>query len=200
MRILTHELISYTLMDILHIMNPSLDRSEGTYPWNYDTNKMIDALAADHVGFNPTDSEKVYIKILMNEYILPSCWNMKVEVSDAEDDKGYVFLGEFIHFLNGTKDKYCVLLDAYTQNKSKLMEYAKNIVETTSTSNDTPQDEGNNWGDDQHVSAIGKSSTESTSSGGNLILDQLSMINSRYKNIYELWNKEFIKQFRVGGI
>lgn len=187
-------------MDLLHIMNPDLDRSEGTYPWNYDTDSMIDGLVADHVGFNPTDKERSYIKILMKEYILPSCWNMKVEVSDVEDTKGYVFLGEFIHFLNSTKDKYGVLLDAYEQNKEHLMEYTKNVVDSTTTSNDTPQDEGSDWNDDLHVSAVGRTSTESTSTGGSLVLDQLAAINSRYKNIYMLWSKEFVKQFRVGGI
>jgi len=41
---------SYTLMEVLRMVNPQLDKSASGIPWNYDTDAMLDGLVADRVG------------------------------------------------------------------------------------------------------------------------------------------------------
>jgi len=69
---------------------------------------------------------------------------MYVEVSSKEDTKGLVFIGEVLAWLNSTQEKYSLLLQYYRTHKDKLMDDVITSSDSTATSNDTPQDEGNN--------------------------------------------------------
>lgn len=71
--ILMKQMYSYTLMDVLRMVNPSLDKSAGGIPWNYDTDKMLEGLVADKVGWNPSQEELEDVKVLFSSYILPKC-------------------------------------------------------------------------------------------------------------------------------
>lgn len=197
--ILMKQMYSYTLMDVLRMVNPSLDKSAGGIPWNYDTDKMLEGLVADKVGWNPTQEELEDVKVLFSSYILPKCWNMLVEVSSKEDTKGLTFIGEVLAWLNSTQGKYSLLIQYYRTHKDKLMDDVLTTTDFTATSNDTPQDEGNNWGDDLHVSSVGKNHTESKTVGGASYMQQLSIIQRNYRNLYSMWLADFIAEFRVGG-
>lgn len=197
--ILMKQMYSYTLMDVLRMVNPSLDKSAGGIPWNYDTDKMLEGLVADKVGWNPSQEELEDVKVLFSSYILPKCWNMLVEVSSKEDTKGLTFIGEVLAWLNSTQGKYSLLIQYYRTHKDKLMDDVLTTTDFTATSNDTPQDEGNNWGDDLHVSSVGKNHTESKTVGGASYMQQLSIIQRNYRNLYSMWLADFIAEFRVGG-
>lgn len=171
----------------------------GGVPWGYNTNQLLIGLKDDHIGYNPTDEQLSCATTLMNDYILPKCWDMIVEITDKEDTTGYTWLGEFLSWLNGTQEKYTLLINYYANNKDKLMDTVINSVDSTATTNDTPQDEGNDWGNDLHVSTVGKNHTESKNTGGTVLMDNLATIQNRYRNLYQMWMKDFIKEFRCGG-
>lgn len=197
--ILMKEMYSYTLMEVLRIVNPQLDKSASGIPWNYDTDAMLDGLVADKVGWNPTAEQLADVKVLFSSYLLPKCWNMYVEVCSKEDTKGLVFIGEVLAWLNSTQEKYSMLLQYYRTHKDKLMDDVITSSDSTATTNDTPQDEGNNWGDDMHVSSVGKNHTESKTAGGASYMQQLNSIQRSYRNLYSMWLADFIAEFRVGG-
>ena len=48
--ILMKQMYSYTLMEVLRMVNPQLDKSASGIPWNDDTDAMLDGLVADRVG------------------------------------------------------------------------------------------------------------------------------------------------------
>lgn len=161
-------------------------------------------------SFNPTAAEEKYITTLFKEYIFPKCYNMRCFCTDESTDTTeelkahafYPFFGELISWINSTKEKYSLLLDYYAKNKDKLMD--KMITTTTSTNkmNDTPQIEDSEedaLSSDSHLSTLGSSEMKSESDSGSNIMDRLSAINNRYKQIYQMWMADFIKKFRVGG-
>jgi len=177
-----------------------------TTPWKMNIAALLDALKTTG-SFNPTEQESGRITTLLQEYILPKCYRMNVFCTDAEPldleaDVFYPFIGEFITWLNSTKEKYSLILDYYEKNKDKLMDKMITTTSTTNKTNDTPQIEDSEedaLSSDAHLSTLGSAESRTESDSGDSVMSRLSAINNRYKQIYLMWLNDFIKKFRVGG-
>lgn len=108
----------------------------------------------------------------------------------------YPFLVKLTNIYEQTKDRYVKLIKLYKAEENNLM---NSIVSTSSgvgRFNDTPQDitNGDEFGDNTHVSNITKSTAENTTEGDTKIA-RLSEIRRLLPNLYREWTNEFEELF-----
>lgn len=84
---------------------------------------------------------------------------------------------KFMAIYDSTKDRYEVILDAYADNRDKLMDKIRSS--TTARFNDTPQNSGD-FSDDPYTSTITQTSSETDLEDN---MTKLNKVQSGYRNI-----------------
>lgn len=112
------------------------------------------------------------------------------------EDEEYEFVDEFIYRLTNiysqTKERYMTLVKAYKSEQAKLLDGIKTTTIGVGKFNDTPQNiiDGNEFGNNQHISNITKSTAEAISDADTKI-NRLDEITRKYRNIMMDWTNEF---------
>lgn len=126
-------------------------------------------------------------------------WQHYVGSIDSEhptEDEEYEFVDQFVFKLTNiyvqTKDRYMTLVKAYKSEQAKLLDGIKTTTIGVGKFNDTPQNiiDGDEFGDNQHISNITKSTAEAISDADTKI-NRLDEITRKYRNIMMDWTNEF---------
>ena len=94
-------------------------------------------------------------------------------------------------YANSKKDGKIAKL--YTENESKLLDQIKSTSTSTNRDSDVPQLDGD-WDGYDQVSTVASASTESLVDNGSM-MNRLSEIRSGYRDIMQLWMRDFYKNF-----
>lgn len=138
---------------------------------------------------------------LFGSYIVPSYYKsiIDIEVFDNDDDttehqpKHEEVLGRINAWCVTSRKYYGKLAKLYTENESKLLDQIKSTSTSTNRDSDVPQLNGV-WDGDDQVSTIASASTESLVDNGSM-MNRLSEIRSGYRDIMQLWARDFYKNF-----
>lgn len=109
------------------------------------------------------------------------------------------FLAKIVMIIQQTYDRYSTLLGIYASEKSKLLDGVKTTTIGVGRFNDTPQDlsDGDEFGDNTHVSNITKSTAEAVSDVDTKI-NRIAEIDRKMRNIMKDWTDEFEDLFIEG--
>ena len=119
-----------------------------------------------------------------------------IEKENPTEDDVLSIAREFVIRLTNifvqTKDRYITLLNVYASEKNKLLDGIKTTTIGVGKFNDTPQNiiDGDEFGDNQHISNITKSTAEAISDADTKI-NRLDEITRKYRNIMMDWTNEF---------
>ena len=136
---------------------------------------------------------------LFGSYIIPSYYKSIVDIETFEDGatehqpKHEEVLGRINAWCVTTRKYYGKLAKLYTENESKLLDQIKSTSESTNRDSDVPQLDGA-WDGDDQVSTIASTSTVSSTDSGSM-MSRLSEIRSGYRDIMQLWMRDFYKNF-----
>ena len=136
---------------------------------------------------------------IFGSYILPSYYKSIIDIETFEDGttehqhKHEEVLGRINAWCVTTRKYYGKLAKLYTENESKLLEQIKSTSESTNRDSDVPQLSGA-WDGDDQVSTIASTSTVSSTDSGSM-MSRLSEIRSGYRDIMQLWARDFYKNF-----
>lgn len=137
---------------------------------------------------------------LFGSYIIPSYYKSIVDIETFEDDgtteyqsRHEELLGRINAWCVTTRKYYGKLAKLYTENESKLLDQIKSTSTSKNRDSDVPQLSGN-WDGDDQVSTIASASTESLTDSGSM-MSRLSEIRSGYRDIMQLWARDFYKNF-----
>ena len=138
---------------------------------------------------------------LFGSYILPSYYKSIIDIETFENDddatehqpKHEEVLGRINAWCVTTRKYYGKLAKLYTENESKLLDQIKSTSTSTNRDSDVPQLEGD-WDGDDQVSTIASASTESLTDAGSM-MSRLSEIRNGYRDIMQLWARDFYKNF-----
>ena len=136
---------------------------------------------------------------LFGSYILPSYYKSIVDIETFEDGatehqpNHEEVLGRINAWCVTTRKYYGKLAKLYTDNESKLLDQIKSTSESTNRDSDVPQLAGA-WDGDDQVSTIASTSTVSSTDSGSM-MSRLSEIRSGYRDIMQLWARDFYKNF-----
>ena len=136
---------------------------------------------------------------LFGSYILPSYYKSIVDIETFEDDttehqpKHEEVLGRINAWCVTTRKYYGKLAKLYAENESKLLDQIKSTSTSTNRDSDVPQLDGV-WDGDDQVSTIASTSTTSSTDSGSM-MSRLSEIRSGYRDIMQLWMRDFYKNF-----
>lgn len=121
--------------------------------------------------------------------------DLMTEASDEITD----VLGNIVMIILQTYDRYAKLLDIYASESSKLLDGIKTTTSGVGRFNDTPQNitDGDEFGDNTHVSNITKSTAEAISDADTKMA-RIDEIDRRYRNILKDWTNEFEGLFIEG--
>ena len=141
-------------------------------------------------------------------------WNEYVFVSDENMDdpmnilsylditmKTRQLLNRIIDVIEFTYPKYSVILTAYDETRTHLLDQLSKTIDGTDTrrDNDTPQD-GGDYSDDSHTSFITQGVVNNTESwDSEPIIDRLDKIARLYQQVKRNWLDEFKDIFIEGG-
>ena len=137
---------------------------------------------------------------LFGSYILPSYYKSIIDIETFDNDdttehqpKHEEVLGRINSWCVTTRKYYGKLAKLYTENESKLLDQIKSTSESTNRDSDVPQLAGA-WDGDDQVSTIASTSTTSSTDSGSM-MSRLSEIRSGYRDIMQLWMRDFYKNF-----
>lgn len=137
---------------------------------------------------------------LFGSYIVPSYYKSIVDIETFEngDDtehqpKHEEVLGRINAWCVTSRKYYGKLAKLYTENESKLLDQIKSTSTSTNRDSDVPQLDGN-WDGYDQVSTVASASTESLVDNGSM-MNRLSEIRSGYRDIMQLWARDFYKNF-----
>ena len=137
---------------------------------------------------------------LFGSYIVPSCYKSIVDIETFENGdttehqpKHEEVLGRINAWCVTTRKYYGKLAKLYTENESKLLDQIKSTSTSKNRDSDVPQLSGD-WDGDDQVSTIASASTESLTDSGSM-MSRLSEIRSGYRDIMQLWARDFYKSF-----
>ena len=145
-------------------------------------------LANHSVILEGTEASKCF-----HEYIWPRFYQEVVIYTDSDEDEDFVEkfartkVGQIFAWWISSVEKYSLLIQNLTANKSKLLDDVKSS--SISRFNDTPQNSGD-FSDDQHTSTVTK--TENSSNVGTMMA-RLNEIEDNIKQLYIDWSNEFRK-------
>lgn len=140
-----------------------------------------------------------YIRQLFANYLFPKYWDcyilppMEENTEDEEDLVYRRFFNKLLSLLSSTAKKYVVLIKAYSEKESDLLDKITSVSDGTSRYNDTPQD-GGDFSDDEHTTNINQTHTE-TSSDYETPIKRLKEIRDNLEDCYNAWAFEFAKLF-----
>lgn len=126
-------------------------------------------------------------------YIWPRFYQEFVVYTDLDENEDFVEkfartkVGQIMSWWMSSTEKYSLLIQNLTANKSKLLDDVKSA--SISRFNDTPQNSGD-FSDDQHTSTVTK--TENSSNVGTMMA-RLNEIEDNIKQLYMDWSDEFRK-------
>ena len=137
---------------------------------------------------------------LFGSYILPSYYKSIIDIETFDNDGTTEYqhnheevLGRINAWCVTTRKYYGKLAKLYTENESKLLDQIKSTSTSTNRDSDVPQLEGD-WDGYDQVSTVAKASTESSTDSGSM-MSRLSEIRSGYRDIMQLWTRDFYKNF-----
>lgn len=137
---------------------------------------------------------------LFKSYIIPSYYKSIIDIETFENGdttehqpKHEEVLGRINAWCVTTRKYYGKLAKLYAENESKLLDQIKSTSTSTNRDSDVPQLDGD-WDGYDQVSTVAKSSTESSTDSGSM-MSRLSEIRSGYRDIMQLWMRDFYKNF-----
>ena len=137
---------------------------------------------------------------LFGSYILPSYYKSIVDIETFENGdttehqpKHEDVLGRINAWCVTTRKSYGKIAKLYTENESKLLDQIKSTSTSTNRDSDVPQLDGD-WDGYDQVSSVASASTESLVDNGSM-MNRLSEIRSGYRDIMQLWMRDFYKNF-----
>ena len=181
----------YTLDDIRKELGYS---GEGPYSlinesFNGFINGCLKKVGYNNISFNDTqESDECFRK-----YLWPRFYQEVVVYTDLDESEDFLKkfcrtkVGQIMSWWMSSTEKYSLLIQNLTANKSKLLDDVKSA--SISRFNDTPQNSGD-FSDDQHTSTITK--TENSSNVGTM-MSRLNEIEDNIKQLYIDWSNEFRK-------
>lgn len=155
---------------------------------------FLDALDLNNNGF----SANPQLLELFRSYILPSYYKSIIDIETFENDttepsEHEELLGRINTWCITTLKYYGKLAKLYTENENKLLDQIKSTSTSTNRDSDVPQLDGV-WDGNDQVSTIASASTESLTDNGSM-MSRLSEIRSGYRDIMQLWMRDFYKNF-----
>ena len=184
----------YTLNDIRKEVGGSYATGEGPYALN--SKYFSDFLNAclQKVGYDTAILTETNESITcFREYIWPRFYQEAIIYVDSDESEEFLEkfartkVGQIMSWWMSSSEKYSLLIQNLTANKSKLLDDVKSA--STSRFNDTPQNSGD-FSDDPHTSNI--TTTENSSNAGTM-MQRLNEIEDRIKQLYLDWSDEFRK-------
>lgn len=137
---------------------------------------------------------------LFGSYIVPSYYKSIVDIETFENDgtpentsRHEEVLGRINAWCVTTRKYYGKIAKLYTENESKLLDQIKSTSTSTNRDSDVPQLSGD-WDGNDQVSTIASTSTSSSTDSGSM-MSRLSEIRSGYRDIMQLWMRDFYKTF-----
>ena len=137
---------------------------------------------------------------LFGSYILPSYYKSIVDIETFENGdttehqpKHEEVLGRINAWCVTTRKSYGKIAKLYTENESKLLDQIKSTSTSKNRDSDVPQLSGD-WDGDDQVSTVASASTESLTDNGSM-MSRLNEIRSGYRDIMQLWARDFYKNF-----
>ena len=155
---------------------------------------FLDALDLNNNGFS-TDPQMLE---LFRSYIIPSYYKSIIDIETFENDttepsEHEELLGRINTWCITTLKYYGKLAKLYTENENKLLDQIKSTSTSTNRDSDVPQLDGV-WDGNDQVSTIASTSTVSSTDSGSM-MSRLSEIRSGYRDIMQLWMRDFYKNF-----
>ena len=155
---------------------------------------FLDALDLNNNGF----STNPQLLELFRSYILPSYYKSIIDIETFENDttepsEHEELLGRINTWCITTLKYYGKLAKLYTENENKLLDQIKSTSTSTNRDSDVPQLDGV-WDGNDQVSTIASASTESLTDNGSM-MNRLNEIRSGYRDIMNLWMRDFYKNF-----
>ena len=159
--------------------------------------QFLEILDSIHDNKLATDTQLLE---LFGSYIVPSYYKSIVDIETFENGdttehqpKHEDVLGRINAWCVTTRKYYGKLAKLYTENESKLLDQIKSTSTSKNRDSDVPQLSGD-WDGDDQVSTIASASTESLTDSGSM-MSRLSEIRSGYRDIMQLWARDFYKNF-----
>lgn len=159
--------------------------------------QFLEILDSIHDNKLATDAQLLE---LFGSYIIPSYYKSIVDIETFENGditehqpKHEEVLGRINAWCVTTRKYYGKLAKLYAENESKLLDQIKSTSTSTNRDSDVPQLDGV-WDGNDQVSTIASASTESLTDSGSM-MSRLSEIRSGYRDIMQLWMRDFYKNF-----
>ncbi len=185
----------YTLDDIRKTLGGSYTEKNGPYSLNTKTfsDFLNDCLWKASLSLRQVIAETDEATECFRDYIWPRFYQEAVIYTDLDESEDFVEkfartkVGQIFAWWNASSEKYSLLIQNLTANKSKLLDDVKSS--SIARFNDTPQNSGD-FSDDNHTSNITK--TENSSNVGTM-MQRLNEIEDNIKQLYIDWSNEFRK-------
>lgn len=189
-----YERTYYTLDDI-RVEVGLYPTAKGPYTMSNMTLSRFLKACLSEAGYDtlPTETETNEANTCFKEYIWPRFYQEAIIYADLDKNEDFVEkfcrtkVGQIMSWWTSSSEKYSLLIQNLTANKSKLLDDVKSA--SVSRFNDTPQNSGD-FSDDQHTSTITK--TENSSNVGTMMA-RLNEIEDNIKQLYMDWSDEFRK-------
>ena len=189
-----YERTYYTLDDIRKALGGSYASGEGPYSQQFSALSDFLNDCLKKVGYNTTIfTETNETNNCFRDYIWPRFYQEVVVYKDLDESEDFVEkfcrtkVGQIFAWWISSSEKYTLLIQNLTANKSKLLDDVKSA--SISRFNDTPQNSGD-FSDDNHTSTVTK--TENSSNVGTMMA-RLNEIEDNIKQLYIDWSNEFRK-------
>ena len=185
----------YTLDDIRKALGGTYASAEGPYSMFSKSLAVFlnDCLGKAGLALRTGTIETNEAITCFRNYIWPRFYQETIIYTDSDekDDLVQKFcrtkVGQIFAWWTSSMEKYSLLIQNLTANKSKLLDDVKSS--STSRFNDTPQNSGD-FSDDNHTSTVTK--TENSSNVGTM-MQRLNEIEDKIKQLYLDWSDEFRK-------
>ena len=190
-----YERTYYTLDDIRKALGGSYIAAEGPYAMSSKSFSgfLNDCLGKAGLATRSAISEGTEATTCFRDYIWPRFYNEAIIYVDSDESEDLVQkfaktkVGQIMSWWLSSVDKYSLLIQNLTANKTKLLDDVKSA--SISRFNDTPQNSGD-FSDDNHTSTVTK--TENSSNVGTMMA-RLNEIEDNIKQLYIDWSNEFRK-------
>ena len=190
-----YERTYYTLDDIRKTLGGSYVEKKGPYSLNNKTFSefLNDCLWKAGLSLRQGLADSSEATTCFIDHIWPRFYQEFVIYIDSDETEDFTEkfartkVGQIMSWWQSSSEKYSLLIQNLTANKSKLLDDVKSA--SISRFNDTPQNSGD-FSDDQHTSTVTK--TENSSNVGTMMA-RLNEIEDNIKQLYMDWSNEFRK-------
>ena len=176
----------YTLDDIRKKVGGSYASGEGPYSMSLKafSTFLNDCLEKVNFTLFSVFTETVESQVCFREYIWPRFYQEAIIYTDTDETEDFIEkfcrtkVGQIFAWFKASTEKYGLLIQNLTANKSKLLDDVKSS--SVARFNDTPQNSGD-FSDDQHTSNI---TTTTSSSNVGTMMQRLNEIEDNIKQLY----------------